>query len=260
MQIDRSKFLSLCFSMVPAIAVACGGTGNDSTAAGGSDLSGPVATPSPAAPAAAAPAVTVNTTTITNGNCKEDVKAPTVSIPTNKAAENAINDALAKFSANPCGESIAAVQSDFEVTANAEGLLSIRVAGNVSFVGEDQPHSFFETFNFDVKNGGKQLHLPDVLTAAGVAKEHASCITTLNTDFGDTTSPVEESIGGRECNSLFDPSVPFDPAWVATAKGLEIEVTVSHPGDFLGSPAPWSDLVTDGLQNTVVAAFGKAQK
>jgi hypothetical protein len=31
-------------------------------------------------------------------------------------------------------------------------------------------------------------------------------------------------------------------------------------GDFLPSTAAWKDLVTDGLTNSVVADFGKAQK
>jgi hypothetical protein len=48
--------------------------------------------------------------------------------------------------------------------------------------------------------------------------------------------------------------------FVATAEGLTAEVSVPHAlGDFQPSTVAWKDLVTDGLQNTVVADFAKAQ-
>jgi hypothetical protein len=272
MKIDRSKFLLLCFSMIP-VTVSCGGTGGDGAAAGGSDLSGTGTTqPPPAAaapaktetPAPAAAVVTVNTTPITidDGKCKADVKAPTVSIPTDKATETAINGVLAKLSVNPCEEGAADIQSAFEVTANGQGLLSIRVSGSSFFEGAAHPNGVVETFNFDVKNGGKQLHLSDVITAARNAKELATCIATLNDLANDTGSPVDESFGGETCKINFtpDPQFPFEVGFVATPAGLEVEVSVPHAaGDFQPSTVAWKDLVTDGLQNTVVADFAKAQ-
>src|SRR5262245_58865524 len=95
MRIERSTFLSLCFSIVPAVAIACGGSSDDDAA---------------------------------NGN----------------------------------------------------GLLSITVRGSSLFESTPHPSGFVQTFNFDVKHGGKKLQLGDVINAAGMAKELAQCIRTVD--------------------------------------------------------------------------------
>jgi hypothetical protein len=282
MKIDRSKFLLLCASMVPVVAIACGGSGDDGTAGGGSAISDAPAAAGGSeagAPAPAADAVTVNTKAINTktNNCTLDLKVPTVSIPTNKAAETAINKALEPLATSPCDEGAGGdVESTFEVTANAGGLLSIRVSGDSFFQGAAHPNGSVQTFNFDVKNGGKQLKLSDVLTAAGSAKELAQCIKTLDAANSDDGTTVDEAGVGAPTNegsesaddcklsltSDADPQFPTDPSWVATKDGLEIEAGVSHAaGDFMSSTVAWKDLGTDGLTpNTVVAGFAKAQK
>jgi hypothetical protein len=287
MKIERSKFLSLCFSLVPAAAIACGGSGDDGTAGGGQAVSAgaqppaastgnpPAAPAAPGAPAAAvADVVTVNSTAINvkNDQCTIDIKAPAVSIPTNPATEKAINDVLAPLGNHPCAEGGEDFFAAFEVTANGSGLLSIRVTGDSDVKEAAHPNGFAETFNFDVKNGGKLLKLSDVITPAGLQKELKVCAITVDAISAgddppaqpDLGSPIDEgSFGLQECQTSLtpDPQFNFDPGFVATAKGLEVEAEVAHAlGDVIGTTVAWKDIVPDGLGNTVVLDFAKAQK
>jgi hypothetical protein len=144
MKIDRTKLLSLCLAVVPAVTLACGGSSADSVGSGGSDLAtsgapvvsqaeaGAPASTNNAAPSAAPPAATVNPKPLNlkTATCTAVGSAPTVSIPSNKATEKAINDVLAPL-ASPCQQQAGDIQSDFEVTALLTGLLSIRVTGSM---------------------------------------------------------------------------------------------------------------------------------
>jgi hypothetical protein len=222
--------------------------------------------------------VTVNTNpvNIKTESCTVDIKAPVVSIPANKAAETAINGVLGKLSDSPCSEGGVDIQSAFEVTANADGLLSILVTGSEFFQGAAHPNATFDTFNFDVKNGGKQLKLSDALTADGVQKELAACIIhdpaaegfdpgAPATEGGLGAPSTEGGIAEDDCKFSLMPQsegLTFDPAWVARPTGLEIEAETNHAaGDFFGSLVAWKDLQPGGVTpNTVVDDFAKAQK
>lgn len=281
MNIDRTKFLFLCASMVPVVAIACSSGGGDGTAGGGSAVSGPASGAATGVPEGGAPAhgdtVTVNTKTLSSktDKCTLDVKAPTVSIPTNKTAEAAINKVLEELQKSPCDEGDGVdAESSFEVTANDGRLLSIRVTGDSFFEGAAHPNGFAETFNFDVENGGKQLKLSDVLTAAGTTKTLAACTKSIDQQLGDDMGNVDEagvgaptaegSEGADDCRITItpDPQFHFETPWLATKDGLEIEVGVPHAaGDVMPATVAWKDLGTDGLTpNTVVADFAKAQK
>jgi hypothetical protein len=277
MHIDRSKFLSICLSMIPVVTLAggCGGSGDDGTGSGGSDLSeqgGKAAAAAPQAPGSAAKApaasdvVTVNTNpvSIQEEECKVDVKAPVVSIPTNKAAEAAINGVLAPLSVSPCGEGgFVGRTSSFEVTANGQGLLSILVTGVESPKGAGN-EAVLHTYNFDVKNGGKQLELVKVLTADGIAAEKDACVLKdpANEGIGPEVGQEDCSISLTTSGELPTTTPSFEPQWVARANGLEIEAGTDHShGDFFSTAVAWKDLEATGLTpNTVVADFAKAQK
>ena len=260
MDVDRTKFWSLCLSMFPLVALACGGGGNDGTETGGSDLTTTAPTDGGASPT---DAVTVKATAvrIQNDQCNADVQVPTVSIPTNKAAETAINAVLAPL-ASPCQRS-PGVSATFEVTANANGLLSIRVTGSDDSQGLGREKATLESFDFDVKNGGKRLSLTDVVTADGAAKQLQRCITTAAPAIAANTgsSADEGSFATTDCKSAIA-AQRVGPTWVARPDGLELGVSTDPAaGRWVLSVVPWKDLLPTGLTaGTVVVDFAKAQK
>jgi hypothetical protein len=196
--------------------------------------------------------------------------APTVSIPSDKTMEAAINAVLAPIAdvKGACEEGLSFSETDFEVTANGSGLLSITVSGDSMFTGAAHPLAGMGTFNFDLTNGGKIINLGDVVTADGTAKQVAACVAEAraieqknNPDPGNPTG--EGSLAEGECASaaVFDAQNKIQPDWVATATGIELVSGTDHAdGDFITSSVAWKDLIPSGLKDGVVLAFAKAQK
>jgi hypothetical protein len=57
------------------------------------------------------------------------------------------------------------------------------------------------------------------------------------------------------------PERPIRVDFVATKDGLEVDIFVPHAlGDFFQFKTAWKDLLPDGLTNSVLTDFAKAQK
>jgi hypothetical protein len=276
MQIDRSQFLSLCISMFSATAVACGGGGERSDSAG-ADLFGIGGSSS--GDSASAVHVNAKKIAVTGDGCSAQGTVPVVSIPGDKAAEDAINGVLATLGSSSCDDGADTTVS-FAVTANANGLLSIRVTRSARQKAGGDSMAAVSTYDFDVKHGGAKLELADVATADGIAKEKAQCFATEPAlgspageslgvsapsveggTLGELPSPVTESFGTDSSSTCARAADKTEPSWLAKPEGLEIEVATDHAhGDVRGSIVPWKDLVASGLKSSVVLDFAKAQK
>ena len=262
MRIDRSKFLSMCAAIaIPTLAIACG-AGSEDTMGGGSDLN-----VNDASASTSADAVKVTTKALkSNANgCTVDISGPVVSIPGNKAAETAINGVLASITKSPCDEGAGDFESTYAVAANGNGFLSITVTGSFYEEGAAHPNGYESSYNFDVKNGGKQLQLADVATATGIAKQQAACMKqSPTTELDDAGAVVDDSLSTEWCKDAVtpDPQYKIVPTWAARPEGLVLIAGTDHAsGDSFEATVAWKDLASSDLvAGTVLADYAKAHR
>jgi hypothetical protein len=217
--------------------------------------------------------------------CELSGTAPTVSVPSNKTMESAINAVLAPLADlvhhaptgwSTCDDGLAFQDQAFEVTANGNGLLSIRVKVDAMMTGGAHPNAGIATYNFDLTNGGKVLNFLDVADGDGTLKIIAACIAAgraqekqNNPDPGNPSG--EGGIAEELCQDATvvtsvpadgdTPAVTLQPQWVATATGLELVSGTDHAdGDFITSTTAWKDLIASGLNPGVVLTFAESQK
>ena len=263
MKFERSTFLSLFASVaLPVLAIACGGAGED-TSGGAADFSlndGGTATD-----AAATSAVSVTTkTTKASGKCTIDISYPVVSIPSDKATEKAINGVLAPLGTASCDDGGGGdIESTYSVTANGNGILSILVTGSSYFEGAAHPNNGAQGYNFDLKHGGKNLVLADVITPTGMQAQVNACLSQAPSADDGGVAPAD-SLDAESCKSAVtsQPQYQIVPSWTVSPEGIALISETDHAdGDYFQSTLAWGSLgASDLVAGTTLAAYAKAHQ
>ena len=200
---------------------------------------------------------------VPTGKCTIDVTAPVVSIPSDKATEKAINAILAPLGTASCDDGSGDIESTYSVTANGNGILSILVTGSSYFEGAAHPNNGAQGYNFDLKHGGKNLVLADVVTPAGMQAQVNACLSQAPSAEDGGTAP-SDSLDADSCKSAVtsQPQYQLVPSWTVSPEGIALISETDHAdGDYFQSTIAWGSLdASDLVAGTTLAAYAKAHQ
>jgi len=193
--------------------------------------------------------VTTRTVRLAGPPCDIDLSLPVVEVRANPEATSRIAAAFAtKTGEQMCRDvgleptETMTLTGSFRVEMNERGLLSIRTEGSAFVEGMARPSVEMRARTFDLRSGN-ELRLGDALTARGVERARATCVTKLRAALardlpGSDLSFVDEACGEAVTSNPIGFSVDRE--------GLVLNAPL--PDILIGSGAavvPWTELANE---------------